>query len=846
MISTSITNEELLLFYDLSNDLFCTVDKNGYIKNANKAFIKTSGYTEDELQSSPLSKFIHPEEEYTFSIQFSGLHKKSTPVHFECRLYKKDGTCSWLAWTIYYHNKYDAFFCVAKETTEMKMQASQLSVTKNNLTSVLENIGDAFITVDNKWVIRYWNKQAEKLLGKDRQEVVGRIFWEIYPAEIRKGFYQQYHRAFRERKPIQFEEFFPNLNTWLEVSAYPSEEGLTIYFKDSSDRKRKEKEYKEVNERYQMVSKATSEVIWDWDIEKNTIFWHGENYKKQFGYNIVNTNSQIEIWEQNIHPDDKTRVLERLTNAINNNQEHWQDQYWFKKVNGEYAYVNDRAYIVRNEAGKAIRLIGSMDDITPQRLAEDALAKSEKDYKTLFNNAPLPKLIFDLNSLKFLNANDAALKHYGYSIGEFLQMTVMDIRPPKDIERAAKAIKQFKKQKEVFTLVSPHTKKNGEEFIADIIASHITYKGKPSVLMTINDVTKRIELEERVSRLKVLRQKKITQATISGQEKERQYIGKELHDNINQVLTTTKLYLEFAEENEEMRVSLIEKSKNNLIKIINDIRALCKSLIPPTIEDIGLIDAIQELIESLLVTRKFKIHFTHSGNIDPLSQDIKITLFRVIQEQLNNIIKYADAKNIWIDLKVNGKINLIIKDDGRGFDTAAKRKGVGLSNIKNRADLYNGLFIIDSNPGEGSLLKFQIPLTDSLSVGMNILIVEDNEDDQEFLKEAFDEVAPHHHLMFMSDGRKMIDKLQTIPDEELPSLIILDYNLPGLNGIEMLKLLGINQRVQNIPKIVYTTASHNRYKEQSYSANATAYIEKGFTLEEIKDNVRQMLSFAVK
>ncbi len=615
--------------------------------------------------------------------------------------------------------------------------------------------------------------------------------------------------------------------------------------KDVTSLKKKESELEAINERYDLVSKATSEAIWDWEVGENRFFCHGSNFKKLFGYDIVNDYAPSELWEQNLDPDTKENIVLTQWNALHNTSEYWNDQYWFKKANGEYAYVKDRALIVRDEAGNAIRMIGAMDDITAQKLAEDALIESEKSYMLLFNNAPLPQFIYDIQTLKILKVNDAAVRHYGYTSDEFLKMQATDIRPKEEVDEFGQYLNRIKKTNEPVTGIWTHARKNGEKFIAEVSPTRIVYHSKNCILSTVNDITDKVKLEEKLIGLRIVKQKRITEATINAQENERTQLGKELHDNISQVLTTTKLYLELAEANENIRLDLIEKSKNNLLNLINEVRALSKSLMPPILEDIGLEDAIYELVETYIVTQRLNIKFHYSSGLDALAKDLKICLYRIVQEQLSNIARHAEAKNVIISLEANApNINLVITDDGKGFNTTLIRKGIGINNIKNRIELYSGNLDIISSPGNGCTLRIKFPLTATESKKtLNILIAEDDPDDQTILKIAFSEVAPHSQVTYIPNGEKMIEQLKTTPDDQLPSLIVLDYNMPVLNGLETLKLLEIDQRYKSIPKIVYSSAYNDRYKEQCFSANATAYLEKSVTIDEIKDNVKQMLAF---
>lgn len=240
---------------------------------------------------------------------------------------------------------------------------------------------------------------------------------------------------------------------------------------------------------------------------------------------------------------------------------------------------------------------------------------------------------------------------------------------------------------------------------------------KDGLLIYFKDVTTRKRQEillEKLRKQEIDKHKMVARAVVEAQEKERAEIGKELHDNVNQILSTAKLFLEVAKNDTKERLSLIKRSSQSIHDAINAIRSISKSLVPPSISDLGLIESINDLVQNITISKALKVDFFIQGEIEStINGEQKLTLFRIIQEQVNNVLKHAQATLVSISLVVSENIvELEITDDGKGFDMEKMhmKKGVGLSNIISRAELFHGKVDIYTAPGEGCKLKVEIPI----------------------------------------------------------------------------------------------------------------------------------------
>ncbi|HEX9509233.1 MAG TPA: PAS domain S-box protein [Puia sp.] len=476
----------------------------------------------------------------------------------------------------------------------------------------------------------------------------------------------------------------------------------------SLERKRNLENLRESNERFNTVVKATNDAIWDWDLLTNEVFLVGDTYKQLFGYDIVNAISPLDLWESILHPEDRRRVIDKLQGIIREAKvTKWEDEYRLKKKNGEYAHVHDRGYIIYSADRIPIRLIGAIQDITARKRSEEIVLASEEKYKQIFYKNPYPTWIYDLDTLQIVEVNDAALEKYGFDKHEFLRLTMRDLHPVGEAEEFMDNMGSLVTIQSIERKFWHHSNKFGELMIVEITSHLIDYFGKMSMQVIINDVTERVRLEKELAFQQKLKQQQITEVVLGAQERERFELGQELHDNINQILATSKLYLDVAIEDKEPRIELLIKSRKNISMAIEEIRKLSKELITPTLNDLGLIQSIKELIRSIQTVKKMKIRLNIFGlDENSLLPEQKLNVYRIIQEQLNNILKHAQASTVEIELnKVKEQISLQVKDDGKGFDPRARRKGIGISNIISRAELYNGKVEIESAPGKGCRLE---------------------------------------------------------------------------------------------------------------------------------------------
>lgn len=272
------------------------------------------------------------------------------------------------------HPSADGLSVFFRDISGRKEAAENLKKAFDEKSTILESIGDAFFALDRHWTVTYWNKEAEKTLGRSRTDVLGKNLWEAYADAIDSDFYRQYHKAIETGNTVTFEEYYPALCKWFEVVAYPSKDGLSVYFKDITLRKEADIRLLEANERFEKATEATRDAIWDWDIANKT-FYRSHGIEKFFGEESLKSLSESAHWKDKFHPEDLPKIKESIYRAIADPLcKHWELEYRIGSPES-IIYVVDRGVIIRNSEGKALRMVGAMTDLTERKHMEIQLSE---------------------------------------------------------------------------------------------------------------------------------------------------------------------------------------------------------------------------------------------------------------------------------------------------------------------------------------------------------------------------------------------------------------------------------------------------------------------------------------
>ncbi|NTS42182.1 PAS domain-containing protein [Flavisolibacter sp. BT320] len=370
----------------------------------------------------------------------------------------------------------------------------------------------------------------------------------------------------------------------------------------------------------------------------------------------------------------------------------------------------------RDHSGKVKTIISLVQDVTQQTEAKFTVEKSRQRLSLAFNSAIDPMWLIRSegnNVFWFETINHAFTNVTGWTAEQVEGTPIEKIMPEAshDLVRSKynEAIETGKIIDYVEEALHPSGIKYGEIRVIPIRGE----AGEPVRILGIaNDITERVYLQKKLDAERENRNRFITSAAIRGQESERAKVGRELHDNVNQVLTTVKLFIELCIDQRVELQTVLPRCVTYLNNTINEIRSLSRQLSAPSLGSRNFKDTLSDLVESMESAALLHVQLDmESLPFADLESELHLAIYRVAQEQLTNIVRYAKASRVLVSLTADAsRLYFTIADNGVGFDTTQKRPGIGITNMQSRVETLNGSFLLWSQPFEGTKMEVTIPV----------------------------------------------------------------------------------------------------------------------------------------
>jgi len=499
-------------------------------------------------------------------------------------------------------------------------------------------------------------------------------------------------------------------------------------FSNALARKESDRILRESETRLSLAADSAEAGIWELDCDTDHI-WATERAREIFGYSATET-IDLERLERSVLPEDFPTVRQAITRSLERN-EPISVEYRIFAIDGIMKWIHSRGRPYFKPNGKPYRLLGISIDITDRKVFELDHARDQQRLVSAIDIAGLG--FYEMEEDYKISFLDDRMRNFlgvppeeEASVRQFWLAHIHPDDLPRVLEVSKKVLEEGVDRFAVeYRYLHPDSRILWFNHLSRVLKRDAG--GRATRLIgTLQDITKRKFMEDKLQESKeLLRDNKkdlqrLAGRLISVKEEELRRLSRELHDDLTQRLAVLaieagKLELHLLEESFlPESIQKVSKIKEQLIKISEDVHRISRQLHPTILDDLGLVRAIEAECTALARREGIEIIFTHEGVPDRLPADVPLCLYRIVQEGLNNSIFHSGTKSCKVILKGSvDKVSLTIKDTGRGFDPVEVRDkpGLGLSSMRERMQLVGGNFKIDSQPGRGTSVYVDTPLT---------------------------------------------------------------------------------------------------------------------------------------
>ncbi len=599
-----------------------------------------------------------------------------------------------------------------QDITALKQNEQQISLEKELSDSIINSLPGVFYLYNAAGKFYRWNKNFEIMTGYTGDEIKNLVPLDLFDADEKELLTEKIASVFRDGE--NHVEAFLMSKDGEKTPYYLTGRRIMIDGEaclmgigiDISEKVKSQQELERSEERYRTIIEQASEGIFISDQQGKYIDVN-PNGEKMSGY------SKAELLTMTLH--DLIPPADKIVNPPQLNKLLVEGQ----ALNERVLRTKDGSLIEVEISAKLLadgRFLGVVRDITNRKKNEQILKASERKYRFLFNQNPMPMWMISESEKRFLDVNDAAVEFYGYSKAEFLQMTAFDIRPME----AVQALKNYSPKNPKHGVdragVWEHIKKDKTVIKVNIITHDIVYQGIPAKLVLSNDVTEKILAEDALNKSHQELRELATHLE-AVRETERTNIAREIHDELGQQLTGLKMDMSWINKRlKDDDVAVKQKIKETIALVdetVKSVRRISTELRPSILDDLGLLAALEW--QSQEFEKRYEISCTFASNVSEalVSPAVATCVFRIYQECLTNVLRHSQATEVNAFLKIQGEeLVLSIADNGKGFieSEILQKKTLGILGMKERALLLGGTYEITSGPGEGTSVLFIIPL----------------------------------------------------------------------------------------------------------------------------------------
>ncbi|MBA4312383.1 MAG: hypothetical protein C0417_07110 [Chlorobiaceae bacterium] len=698
-----------------SSDIIVLINCEGIIVYASPSTERVMGYQFEEVIGIDIFKLVHPEDLQKAREIFSqSLKHPKLVIHMDIRALHKNGAWRWVKCSgvnLLLDTNVSGIVLNISDITVRKWAEEQLIDTHKDLQATTQAIPDLLFRIDRKGTFLDYHAGSDDLLYVKPHEFIGKNVSDVLPPEVAKLIYHAIDVVLEKKEIFTFEYQLTMHGEPKEYEArtvFKDEDEVIFFVRDITDRKIALEAIKTSERKYRDIFIYAPVGIYQ-STKDGKFITANLRLAQTLGYDSIDEIIKLDIGEDIFYNKGERELLiakHESTGTIVDLEIVW------RKKNGSPIWIALTVHAVKNTIDQTQYYEGFVRDITVRKLAEKEISQSKNKYQQLIDNISDAIIVDDIEG-RVTYANQNFFNLFGIPEKNSGKIVLEDYVAP-----------EWRAQ-----LRDRHNRRiAGED-----VPSHFEYegiRGDGNRLWVEVSVVKIMDDEKIIgtqSSLGNITERKIAEQTLRNftrkiievQENERGRVTRELHDSVIQLMSAAKLKLAVVDEKilHETGGTWIELtlSENLIEKAIREIRNISRGLKPSILEDLGLVPAVRSLCEEVHSRTDINIGFESSKSYFRLDHDVELTLYRIIQEALNNIEKHSGATNAEVMLFFKEKlISAVVRDNGVGFDNTslikdASSAGYGLVGMRERAESVGGVFEIHSIIGRGTEIVVKIP-----------------------------------------------------------------------------------------------------------------------------------------
>jgi len=644
-------------------------------------------------------------------------------VHFEWKY--QIAVTKWLSVSLYPFQSCDRTYAgicgILRDITEKKINELELKKVlrhQDYINAVINNIPEGVLLVDTHFRILAFNRRAASLFGRINEKMaLGDNFIALLP-EHRRAPARQYLGSALSGIPVEYEVEYPD-NLWLFINYVPvkGEDGtiqqISITFRDITDRKKAEQQIRADEIKYRALVNSLSEGVILQTLDKQiltinhnaaVILGMSMDELKEKGFPYPGC-TLVDEYEKEISHEGLFYRTNGKMHAVKNKI------IGIQRTNGVQWLKLNSGIVTHASQKEPHAIVISFQDITERKRI-----LGEMEVLALLARETVNAVCILHPDGEMLWMNEGFTRLTGYSAEELMgkRSRAFLHGPETDMDVVKKATYCRQNGLPLLEEFCTYTK-SGEKKWTRAQGQAIRQANSPvaNYFLIVTDITeeKKIRrMEEERLQYEIEQQKKITGVILQTQELERNQLGRELHDNINQILAAIRMQLSYSLDNFSICKPVLVQCRENIIEALEETRRLSHRMVMPRFSERTLPEVLKGLVGNYQYTQAIQLE-TGDWCDDRVAIGIKETFFRISQEQLSNIYKHAKATRVTIRIRTDlANATLSVEDNGVGFDPAEKKGGIGLGNIRSRTESCAGTAQFISAPGKGCALFVNIPL----------------------------------------------------------------------------------------------------------------------------------------